>query len=146
MGATFLNENGQANPLIMGSYGIGVDRVLACFIEQNYDEKGIVWKGPLKPYDIQLLGLNMKKELVINESNEVYELLKSEGYDVLFDDRRDAQAGFKFNDAELIGVPVQVIIGEKNIKEGIVEIKNRQTGEKVLIPKEQLIEKLKELS
>ncbi len=146
MGATFLNQNGQSNPLIMGSYGIGVDRVLACFIEQNYDEKGIVWKGPLKPYDIQLLGLNMKKELVINESNEVYELLKSEGYDVLFDDRRDAQAGFKFNDAELIGIPLQVIIGEKNIKEGLIEIKNRITGEKLLIGKELLLDQLKEIA
>ena len=146
MGANFLNENGQANPLIMGSYGIGVDRVMACFVEQNYDEKGIVWKGPLKPFDIQLLGLNMKKELVINESNEIYELLKAEGYDVLFDDRRDAQAGFKFNDAELIGIPLQVVIAERNIKEGLVEIKIRKTGEKILIEKDKLIEKLKELS
>ena len=145
MGATFLNENGQANPIIMGSYGIGVDRVLACFIEQNYDEKGIIWKGPLKPFDIQLLGLNMKKEIVINESNEVYELLKSEGYDVLFDDRRDAQAGFKFNDAELIGIPLQVIIGEKNIKEGLIEIKNRKTGERLLIGKHLLLDQLKEI-
>ncbi len=146
MGANFLNENGQANPLIMGSYGIGVDRVMACFVEQNYDEKGIVWKGPLKPFDIQLLGLNMKKELVVNESNEIYELLKAEGYDVLFDDRRDAQAGFKFNDAELIGIPLQVVIAERNIKEGLVEIKIRKTGEKILIKKDELIEKLKELS
>ena len=146
MGANFLNENGQANPLIMGSYGIGVDRVMACFVEQNYDEKGIVWKGPLKPFDIQLLGLNMKKELVVNESNEIYELLKAEGYDVLFDDRRDAQAGFKFNNAELIGIPLQVVIAERNIKEGLVEIKIRKTGEKILIKKDELIEKLKELS
>ena len=145
MGATFLNQNGQANPLIMGSYGIGVDRVLACFIEQNYDEKGIVWNGPIKPFDIQLLGLNMKKELVINESNKIYELLKSEGYDVLFDDRRDAQAGFKFNDAELIGIPLQVIIGEKNLKEGLIEIKNRKTGERLLIGKELLLDQLKEI-
>ncbi len=145
MGANFLNENGQANPLIMGSYGIGVDRVLACFIEQNYDEKGIVWKGELKPFDIQLLGLNMKKELVENTSEEIYELLKAEGYDVLFDDRRDAQAGFKFNDAELIGIPLQVVIGEKNLKEGLVEIKIRKTGERVLVEKNKLVEKLKEL-
>lgn len=145
MGATFLNKNGQANPIIMGSYGIGVDRVLACFIEQNYDEKGIVWKGPLKPFDIHLLGLNMKKEIVINESNKIYELLKNEGYDVLFDDRRDASPGFKFNDAELIGIPLQVIISEKNIKEDLVEIKNRKTGEKLIIGKFLLLDQLKEL-
>jgi prolyl-tRNA synthetase len=145
MGANFLNENGQANPIIMGSYGIGVDRVLACFIEQNYDEKGIVWSGPLKPFDILVIGLNMKKEIVDTESNEIYQLLQKEGYDVLFDDRRDAQAGFKFNDAELIGIPFQVVIGEKNIKEGLVEIKNRKTGDKIIITKDQLLEKLKEL-
>jgi prolyl-tRNA synthetase len=145
MGATFLDENGKANPIIMGSYGIGVDRVLACFIEQNYDEKGIRWKGPLKPFDIHLLGLNMKKELVASESNRIYEELIDEGYDVLFDDRRDAQAGFKFNDAELIGIPFQVVIGDKNIKEGLVEIKNRTTGEKLLIGKHLLLDQLKEL-
>lgn len=146
MGANFLNENGQANPLIMGSYGIGVDRVLACFIEQNYDDKGIVWEGALKPFDIQLLGLNMKKEIVETESNDIYKLLQTEGYDVLFDDRRDAQAGFKFNDAELIGIPLQVIIGERNIKEGLVEIKIRKTGEKLVINKSELLTKLRELS
>jgi len=145
MGATFLDENGQTHPIIMGSYGIGVERVLACYIEQNYDEKGILWKGPLKPFDIHLLGLNMKKELVREESNKIYEELKDAGYDVLFDDRRDAQAGFKFNDAELIGIPVQVIIGEKNIKDGLLEIKNRITGEKLLIGKHLLLEQLKEL-
>jgi len=145
MGANFLNENGQAKPIIMGSYGIGVERVLACYIEQNYDEKGIVWKGPLKPFDIHLIGLNMKKELVEKESNSIYEQLSAEGYDVLFDDRRDAQAGFKFNDAELIGIPIQVIIGEKNIKEGLVEIKMRESGEKLLIDKKNLMDELKKL-
>ncbi len=145
MGANFLNENGQAKPIIMGSYGIGVERVLACYIEQNYDEKGIMWKGPLKPFDIHLIGLNMKKELVEKESNNIYEQLLAEGYDVLFDDRRDAQAGFKFNDAELIGIPVQVVIGEKNIKEGLVEIKKRESGEKLLIAKENLLGELKAL-
>jgi len=145
MGATFLNENGQAQPIIMGSYGIGVDRVLACFIEQNNDEKGIIWKDSLKPFDIHLIALNMKKEIVENESNEIYELLLKEGYDVLYDDRRDAQAGFKFNDAELIGIPLQIIIGEKNIKEGLIEIKNRKTGEKLLIRKEIILNRLKDL-
>lgn len=144
-GANFLNENGQAKPIIMGSYGIGVERVMACYIEQNYDDKGIIWKGPLKPFDIHLIGLNMKKEIVDTESNKVYKELLAEGYDVLFDDRRDAQAGFKFNDAELIGIPVQVIVGEKNIKEGLVEIKKRKSGEKLLIDKEHLLEELKEL-
>lgn len=146
MGANFLDENGQAHPIIMGSYGIGVDRVLACFVEQNYDDKGIIWSGPLKPFDIHLLALNMKKEIVENESNEIYELLRKEGYDVLFDERRDAQAGFKFNDAELIGLPIQVVIGERNIKEGLVEIKIRKSGEKLMVSKDELLNKLNELN
>ncbi len=145
MGANFLNENGQSKPIIMGSYGIGVERMMACYIEQNYDEKGIVWKGPLKPFDIHLIGLNMKKELIGKASNSIYEQLSAEGYDVLFDDRRDAQAGFKFNDAELIGIPIQVVIGEKNMKEGLVEIKKRESGEKLLINKEHLLDELKGL-
>lgn len=145
LGANFLNEHGQANPIIMGSYGIGVERVLACFIEQNHDDKGILWKGPLKPFDIQLIGLNMKKEIVESESNAIYEKLLKEGYDVLFDDRRDAQAGFKFNDAELIGIPIQVVIGEKNIKDGLVEVKMRGSDEKIVLDKESLSEKLKDL-
>ncbi len=145
LGANFLNEHGQANPIIMGSYGIGVERVLACYIEQNHDDKGILWKGPLKPFDIQLIGLNMKKEIVESESNAIYEKLLKEGYDVLFDDRKDAQAGFKFNDAELIGIPIQVVIGEKNIKDGLVEVKMRGSDEKILLDKESLSEKIKEL-
>ena len=145
MGANFLNENGQAKPIIMGSYGIGVERVLACYIEQNFDEKGIIWKGPLKPFDIHLIGLNMKKDLVEKESNNIYNELITEDYDVLFDDRKDAQAGFKFNDAELIGIPVQVIIGEKNIKEGLIEIKKRGSEEKLLIDKEHLLDNLSKL-
>lgn len=145
LGANFLNEHGQANPIIMGSYGIGVERVLACYIEQNHDEKGILWKGPLKPFDIQLIGLNMKKEIVEGESNAIYKNLLQEGYDVLFDDRKDAQAGFKFNDAELIGIPIQVIIGEKNIKDSLVEVKIRGSEEKLLIDKDKLSEKIKVL-
>ncbi len=149
MGANFLNENGQANPLIMGSYGIGVDRVMACFVEQNYDEKGIVWKGPLKPFDIHLIGLNLKNEFVKKECDEIYRILgdKRRKYThTLYDDRKRVSPGFKFSDADLLGIPIQVVIGEKNIKEGLVEIKIRKTGEKILIKKDELVEKLKELS
>ena len=145
MGATFLDENGKENPLIMGSYGIGVDRVMACFIEQHHDEKGIVWDKTLAPFDIHLLALNLKNQTIAETSEKVYKELQDAGFQVLFDDRVDAGAGFKFNDADLLGMPVQVIIGEKKLKEGKVEVKIRKTGERVDVEFEKLIEFIKAL-
>ena len=145
LGATFLDENGKEKPIVMGSYGIGVERVLACYIEQNYDDKGIIWDEHLKPFDIHLLGLNMKKEIVSETAEKIYSELKENGYDVLFDDRVSVQAGVKFNDADLIGVPVQVVVGERGLKEGKVEIKLRRTGERFSVELDNLYEKLKEV-
>ncbi len=145
LGATFLNENGKENPIVMGSYGIGVERVLACYVEQNFDEKGIVWDEHLRPFDVHLLGLNMKKESVIKASEEIYSKLNEAGYDVLFDDRNSVQAGVKFNDADLIGVPVQLIVGERGLKENKVEIKIRKTGERFNVELDNILEEVKKL-
>ncbi len=146
MGATFLDENGKENPLIMGSYGIGVERVMACFIEQHHDEKGIIWDKTLAPFDIHLLALNLKNQTIVETSEKVYQELQSAGFQVLFDDRVDAGAGFKFNDADLLGMPIQVIIGEKKLKEGKVEVKLRRTGERFDVDFEKLIEFVKTLN
>ncbi len=145
LGAMFLDENGKENPIIMGSYGIGVERVLACYIEQNNDENGIIWKDPLAPFDIHLLGLNMKKEAVVNESEKIYKTLNDNGFDVLFDDRTNVQAGFKFSDADLIGLPVQIIVGERGLKENQVELKIRATGERMNVKLDELVTKVIEL-
>ncbi len=145
LGANFLDENGADHPIIMGSYGIGIDRVLACYVEQNFDEKGIVWQGELTPFDIHLLALNIKKDPVRETSESIYQKLTDSGIRVLFDDRKDAQAGFKFNDADLMGFPIQVIVGEKNLKENLVEIKVRKTGERFKVEVENLFDKIKEL-
>ncbi len=145
MGVNYLDENGKEHPIIMGSYGIGVERVLACYLEQNHDERGIVWDKNLAPFQIQLIALNMKNETISEAATKLYEELTDEGYEVLFDDRLDASAGFKFNDADLMGMPVQVVVGEKNYKNGNVEIKNRRTGEKEVIALDELNGKLKEL-
>jgi len=131
MGAVFLDEHGKENPIIMGSYGIGCERVLACYIEQHNDEHGIVWDKTLAPFQIHLIGLNMKKPDVVETAEKLYASLTSAGYEVLFDDRVDAQAGFKFKDADLMGMPLQVIVGEKKLKENKVEVKDRKTGERV---------------
>jgi len=144
LGAMYLDENGKEKPIVMGSYGIGIERILACFIEQNYDDKGIIWKDPLKPFDIHLIGLNMKKENISKACEQLYIDLIAEGYDVLFDDRIDASAGFKFNDADLLGMPIQVIVGEKNLKAGNVEVKNRRTGDKKVFKLDELLNKLQE--
>lgn len=145
MGASFLDENGRDHPIIMGSYGIGVDRVIACFIEQSYDDNGIIWNRTLAPFDIHIIGLNIKKGRVKEVCESVYEKCKSMGFDVLYDDRTDAQPGFKMNDADLIGLPLQIIIGERKLKEDKVEIKVRSTNERYDIPLSEIEEKIQEL-
>jgi len=145
MGAMFLDENGKENPLVMGSYGIGVERVMACFIEQHHDEKGIIWDKTLAPFDIHMLALNLKNQTIVEAAEKVYEELQAAGFQVLFDDRVDAGAGFKFNDADLLGMPIQVILGEKKLKEEKVEVKIRATGERFDIALNKLVAKLKEI-
>jgi len=129
----------------MGSYGIGVERIMACYLEQNHDEHGIIWDKTLAPFDIQLMGLNMKKELVVEASNKIYGELTNNGFEVLFDDRSNVQAGFKFNDADLLGMPVQVIVGDKKLKENKVEVKIRRTGERFDVELSTLVKKIKEI-
>ena len=145
MGAMFLDEKGEEHPIIMGSYGIGVDRVMACFIEQFHDEKGIIWDAALAPFHIYLLGLNMKNEGVAKGCEEIYNNLISSGYEVLFDDRMDAQAGVKFNDADLLGMPLQIIVGDKKLKTNQVEVKIRKTGVRFDVELNKLMGKIKEV-
>lgn len=130
MGANYIDETGGEHPIVMGSYGIGVERVMACFIEQSHDEKGMIWSKALAPYHIHLLGLNLKKEHLFEASTKIYAQLKNAGFSVLFDDRIDAQAGVKFNDADLLGMPIQIIAGERKLAENKVEVKVRKTGER----------------
>ena len=144
MGALYLDEKGEKHPIVMGSYGIGVERVLACYIEQNNDDKGIIWDKTLAPFDIHIIALNMKNEIVTRTAEKLYNNLQKEGYEVLFDDR-DAAAGFKFNDADLLGMPVQIIVGEKKLKDNKVEVKLRRTGERIDVDLNELIKYLKEV-
>lgn len=145
MGATYLTEAGDEKPIVMGSYGIGVERVVACSIEQSHDEAGIIWNKAIAPFHVHLLGLNMKKEPVAEASEKIYSELLAAGIEVLFDDRADAQAGFKFKDADLLGMPLQVIVGEKKLAENKVEIKVRKTGERLEAPLDNLASTLKDL-
>jgi len=142
--AFYLDEKGEEHPIVMGSYGIGVERIMACFVEQNYDEKGIIWNKALTPFDVHLIALNMKNENIVSTAEKVYNELSKAGYEVLFDDR-DAAAGFKFNDADLLGMPVQIVIGEKKLKDSKCEMKIRKTGERSDVELSELNNKLKEI-
>lgn len=131
--ATFLDNEGKERFIVMGCYGIGVGRTVAAAIEQNHDENGIIWPIPIAPFQIMVIPLNMKNNEVIKISEDIYKTLIAEDIDVLLDDR-DERPGIKFKDADLIGIPVQIIIGEKNLKDSKVEIKIRKDGRRIITP------------
>jgi prolyl-tRNA synthetase len=132
MGATFLNDNGRERPMIMGCYGIGIGRTAAAAIEQNHDEAGIIWPAPLAPFDCEVLVVNVKNAEVLKAAELIYAALKELKVETLIDDR-DERAGVKFKDADLIGIPLRVVVGERNLKDGMVEIKSRSSGEVRLV-------------
>jgi prolyl-tRNA synthetase len=134
LGATFLDAEGQQNPITMGCYGIGVGRLLAATIEQNHDEKGIAFPAPVAPYGAHLVGLNLSDEAVAEAAEGLYRELLANGIEVLFDDRTDQAAGVKFNDADLLGLPVRLVVSPRNLKNGVVEVKGRQEQEAVTVP------------
>jgi prolyl-tRNA synthetase len=130
LGAKYLDENGKENVIIMGSYGIGIERIAAAYIEQNNDKDGIIWSGEIAPFQIHLVCVNTKLEEVKKSADELYEQLETKGFDVLYDERDDISPGVKFKDADLIGSPIQLVISEKNMKNDEIEVKIRRTGER----------------
>jgi len=143
--ATFLDENGKGLPIIMGSYGIGVERIIACHIEQNHDENGIIWDKALAPYSAHLMAVSAKSKDVVKTAEQIYAELSEGRVDVLYDDREDVSSGFKFKDADLLGMPYQVIVGEQNLAKGKVEIKVRKTGKRELVDRNKIISRVKQL-
>jgi prolyl-tRNA synthetase len=133
MHAVFLDENGKEQIMIMGCYGIGVSRVAAAAIEQNHDEHGIVFPPPVAPFECMLLNLDPRSEEVNAKVEEMYALLQGMGVEVLMDDREE-RPGVKFKDADLLGIPAQIVVGGKGLARGIVECKDRRTGEKGELP------------
>ncbi len=127
MNLYFLDRDGKRKPVIMGCYGIGVSRLISAIIEQNNDEKGIIWPKEVSPFDVLLITVNVTDEVMMRVSEKIYNRFVDSKPDVLWDDR-DERAGVKFNDADLIGIPWQVVVG-KRAKEGIVEVKDRRSGE-----------------
>ena len=128
MNASFLDPNGKECLAVMGCYGIGIGRTAAAAVEQNHDDKGIVWPFPIAPFHVHLISLG-QSAAVIEAATAVYAALEAVGLEILWDDR-DERAGVKFNDADLIGAPYQVIVGDKGLAEGLLEVKSRNTGVK----------------
>jgi prolyl-tRNA synthetase len=128
MKANVLNKDGKQATVFMGSYGIGISRLVGAIIESSNDEKGIIWPKSVSPYDIGIINLKQKDDDITSISDDVYEKLMSAGFDVLYDDKDD-NPGVKFSRMDLIGLPYQVIIGNKSKSDSILEVKNRKTGD-----------------
>ena len=131
--ANYLDQNETRHPIIMGCYGIGVTRVVAAIVETCHDESGIIWPEAVAPYTVELIPLNVKDETVMETAGNIYDQLTAAGVDVLMDDR-DQRPGFKFKDADLIGLPYRMIVGGKGLKDGIVEIKRRTDSDAARVP------------
>jgi prolyl-tRNA synthetase len=144
MGATFLDEQGREREIVMGCYGIGVGRTVAAAIEQSYDQNGIIFPMPIAPFQVLILPVNIKTDFLKETAEQLYQTLSQSGIEVLYDDREESP-GVKFKDADLVGIPLRVTLGEKNLKKGLVEIKKRRTGEVLLVKKEEILSKIKEM-
>jgi len=144
MGATYLDEQGREKEIVMGCYGIGVGRTVAAAIEQSFDQNGIIFPMPIAPFQVSILPVNIKIELLKETAEQLYQELSVKGIEVLYDDREETP-GVKFKDADLIGIPLRLTLGEKNLKKGLVEIKKRKTGEMILVKREEVVFKIQEM-
>ena len=125
-GASVLDESGVSRPIVMGSYGIGIERAMGAVVEASHDDAGIVWPVSVAPYEVVVTVLNPKQAETLDAASALYDALQSEGVEVLFDDR-DERPGVKFKDAELIGIPYRITVGPKGLEDGEVELFRRRT-------------------
>ena len=145
LGALYLDQSGEHLPITMGCYGIGVGRLLAATIEQNHDDKGIIFPAPIAPYMVHLVGLNLSDETVSHASEQLYKQLWDNGIETLYDDRVDQGPGVKFNDADLIGIPVRVVISPRNLKTNQLEIKERNSEDSQIVPRDTIIDSIRSI-
>ena len=144
MDAQYLDSEGERHMIIMGCYGIGVGRLLAAAIEQNHDDNGIVFPTPIAPYDLHLVGLNTNVPEVTEAADSLYGELSGAGLSVLYDDRNESP-GVKFNDADLIGLPVRVVVSRRNLNQGAVELKMRSSSDAESVAMDEAVKRVKEL-
>ncbi len=144
MEANYLDEDGKAKPMVMGCYGIGVGRTMAAAIEQNYDDDGIVWPLAIAPYQIIIVPVSEKSETQMTAATQLYQDLQAAGYEVIFDDRNE-RAGVKFKDADLLGIPLRITVGDKSLAKGELEYKIRRGGVSGVIKVENAVAEIGEL-
>jgi len=142
MKAVYLDKDGQEKIMVMGCYGIGIGRTVAACIEQNFDENGIVWPMPLAPYQVIITPVNVNEVDIMKAAESIYSSMLNCGIEVILDDR-DERAGVKFKDADLIGIPIRITVGQKNLASGNIELKIRKTGENRLYPLPKIVQEVK---
>ncbi|MPZ49314.1 MAG: proline--tRNA ligase [Dehalococcoidia bacterium] len=145
MHATFLDASGHDQYAIMGCYGIGTSRLVHCIIEANRDERGIIWPASVAPFDVHLVGLGLDRPEVATKAESLYEDLQQDGLDVLYDDRSDTTAGVKFNDADLVGLPLRVTVSPRSLEKDAIETKRRDTADVELAPYAEAVETVRRL-
>ncbi len=139
LGALYLDNAGQQRPIIMGCYGIGVGRLLAAAIEQNHDDRGIVFPAPIAPYQVHLVGLNLTDAAVAAAADDLYQQLWAAGIETLYDDRPDQAAGVKLNDADLLGLPLRLVVSPRNLRNNAVELKARKETEARMVGMDEIL-------
>ncbi len=142
LGATYLDAQGKQRPAVMGSYGIGTERLLAAVVEANHDERGIIWPAEIAPFQVHLVALQPNRQQVREAAEELYRRLHSDGITVLYDDR-DETPGVKFNDADLLGMPLRVTVSPRTLEKASLELKRRTEAESALVPLDRAPEEIK---
>jgi prolyl-tRNA synthetase len=136
-----LDRNGKSVPMIMGCYGIGVNRIVAAAVEADHDEAGLCWPMSIAPFSVLIVALDVRDQGVMSTAGRLHDELEARGVEVLLDDR-DARAGFKFKDADLIGIPIRVTVGRKSLADGVVEIKRRTETDVARVAPDHVVEHL----
>jgi prolyl-tRNA synthetase len=142
MNAVYLDEKGQLHPMVMGCYGIGVNRILAAAVENHHDAAGILWPPELAPYQVEIVSLDHKKMQIVETAHTLYDELTKAGLEVLWDDR-EAAPGVKFADADLLGLPVRVTVGKKTLEANTVDVRTRKNPEQTSVSLEKVVETVK---
>lgn len=141
LGATYLDDEGKVKPIVMGSYGIGVGRLMACIAEARRDERGLMWPVSVAPFDVYLAGIDLDDAEVLAAAEDLYQRLRRAMIEVLYDDRRE-RAGVKFNDADLLGIPLRVTVSRRTLANDVVELKARSTSDIALVPRVEAVERV----
>ena len=142
MNCVYLDEKGQLHPMLMGCYGIGVNRILAAAVENHHDDAGILWPPELAPYQVHLLSLDHKKMQIVETAHNLHDALSKAGLEVLWDDR-DAAPGVKFADADLLGLPVRITVGKRTLEASTVDVRTRKNKDQKSVSLEQVVEAVK---